>query len=385
MWPVQPVPMGCGLSSKVAAPEVQPEAPDAVQRFTPESVELEATATFTAFQSPSRGHKRYPEASPVRPGFSPLKPSPSLSAKSGSARSHRSLREDLRSTSPFRLSVFSASTERSLPGDSAFLWGSPQVLFQRLQQPTVPARGESLYDSDSEGEITKSSPLRLKSTHSSAFGSSISFLKWSASKRCFDAKIASAGPRWAHPPERTVAASAVGLPERTPEPPEVGAEERETPDEQRRLQKLAARACEVRELLRPKMNSEDDLLQVTDQVSRAIHFIAESLPHAAETLGVQPVGLVFQALLLRAGLGRGNLAQVELELILGEGKVEKLAWAAKELCELLRVKVEDDGDLSLALKVLEDCKRFFRALALVAQGRGTSSCQLLEDLMSIET
>ena len=52
-------------------------------------------------------------------------------------------------------------------GDSAFLWGSPQVLFQRFQQPTVPARGESLYDSDSEGEITKSSPLRLKSTHSS--------------------------------------------------------------------------------------------------------------------------------------------------------------------------------------------------------------------------
>ena len=98
------------------------QVPDAVRRFTPESVELEATATF-AFQSPSRGHKRS-EASPVRPGpgapgFSPLKPSPSLSAKSAksqsSARSRRSLREDLRSTSPFRLSVFS-STERSLPG-----------------------------------------------------------------------------------------------------------------------------------------------------------------------------------------------------------------------------------------------------------------------------
>lgn len=380
--------MGCALSSKVAAPETQPEVPDAVRRFTPESVELEATATFMAFQSPRQ--KRCLEASPVRPGFSPLKPSPSLSAKSAksasSARSQSQSLRDLRSTSPFRLSVFSA-TERSLPGDSAFLWGSPQVLLQRFQQPTVPAGGESLYDSDSEGEITRSSPLRLKSTHSSAFGSSVSFLKWSASKRCFDAKIASAG-RWAHPPERTVAAvaavaSAVGLPERTPEPPEVGAEE--TPDEQKRLQKLAARASEVRELLRPKMNSEDDLQQVTDQVSRAIHFIAESLPHAAETLGVQPVGLVFQALLLRAGLGRGNLTQVELERILGEGKVEKLAWAARELCELLRVKVEDDGDLSLALKVLEDCKRFFRALAFVAEGRGASSFHLLEVLINIET
>ena len=125
-----------------------------------------------------------------------------------------------------------------MSGDSAFLWGSPEVLFQRLQQQTVPARCESLYDSDSEGEMIKS--RNTQSTHSSAFGSSISFLKWSASKRCFDAKIASA-ERWAHPPERTVS---VGLPERTPEPPEVGVE-RETPDEQKRLQKLAARASEA--------------------------------------------------------------------------------------------------------------------------------------------
>lgn len=97
-------------------------------------------------------------------------------------------------------------------GDSAFLWGSPQVLFPRLQQQVRDC--ENLYDSDSEGEITRSkSPLRLKSAKSakSAFGSSISgisFLKWSASPKCL---IAS--DRW---------------------------------DEQRRLQKLAARACEVR-------------------------------------------------------------------------------------------------------------------------------------------
>ena len=111
-------------------------------------------------------------------------------------------------------------------GDSAFLWGSPQVLFPRQQQVRD---CENLYDSDSEGEITRSkSPLRLpKSAKSakSAFGSSISFLKWSASQKCFpDAKIAS--DRWGkHPPE---------------------GERFDTPDEQRRLQKLAARACEVR-------------------------------------------------------------------------------------------------------------------------------------------
>lgn len=346
--------MGCTYSSKVAAPDSVAPSAEGVEGSRPE--ELESTATWE-FPSPPC-HKRN-EASPV-------KPSP-LSVKSQGSEPR------FCSTSPFRLTVFSASTERSLPGDSAFLWGSAQVLFPRLQQQ-VRADCENLYDSDSEGEITRSSPLRLKSAR--AFGSSISFLKWSASQRCFqDAKIAS--DRWAHPPERTGEVL-----QRTETEPEV--ERFDTPDEQRRLQKLAARACEVKEVLRPKLHSENDLAQVGDQVSRAIHFIAESLPHAAETLGVQPSGLVFQALLLRAGLGRGNLAlSVELEPILGEGKAEKLAWAARELCELLRVKVEDDGDLSLAMTVLEDCKCFFRALAVVAQGRGISSFQLLEDLMKV--
>lgn len=125
------------------------------------------------------------------------------------------------------------------------MWGSPQVLFPRLQQQ-VRADGENLYDSDSEGEITRSSPLRFPKSAKSAFGSSISFLK-SASQKCFfaDAKIAS--DRWAHPPER--------VPERTTFQGEVlqrtfereaEGERFDTPDEQRRLQKLAARACEVR-------------------------------------------------------------------------------------------------------------------------------------------
>lgn len=353
--------MGCTYSSKVAAPDSVAPSAEGAEGSRPE--ELESTATWE-FPSPPC-HKRN-EASPV-------KPSP-LSVKSQGSEPR------FRSTSPFRLTVFSASTERSLPGDSAFLWGSPQVLFPRLQQQVRDC--ENLYDSDSEGEITRSSPLRLpKSAKSakSAFGSNISFL-WSASQKCFqDAKIAS--DRWAHPPERRVPTFQGEVLQRTFER-EAEGERFDTPDEQRRLQKLAARACEVKEVLRPKLHSENDLAQVGDQVSRAIHFIAESLPHAAETLGVQPSGLVFQALLLRAGLGRGNLAlSVELEPILGEGKAEKLAGAARELCELLRVKVEDDGDLSLAMTVLEDCKRFFRALAVVAQGKGISSFQLLEDLM----
>eukprot|EP00913_Durusdinium_trenchii_P035870 g33567.t1 len=53
--------------------------------------------------------------------------------------------------------------------------------------------------------------------------------------------------------------------------------------------------------------------------------------------------------------GRGSSAPaVELEPTLSEGKVEKLAWAARELTELLRVKIQDDGDLLLAMRVLED-------------------------------
>lgn len=124
------------------------------------------------------------------------------------------------------------------------MWGSPQVLFPRLQQQVRDC--ENLYDSDSEGEITRSSPLRLpKSAKSakSAFGSNISFL-WSASQKCFqDAKIAS--DRWAHPPERRVPTFQGEVLQRTFER-EAEGERFDTPDEQRRLQKLAARACEVR-------------------------------------------------------------------------------------------------------------------------------------------
>eukprot|EP00434_Breviolum_minutum_P019721 symbB.v1.2.017398.t1/scaffold1348.1/size123925/6 len=233
--------MGCTYSSKVAAPDSVAPSAEGAEGSRPE--ELESTATWE-FPSPPC-HKRN-EASPV-------KPSP-LSVKSQGSEPR------FRSTSPFRLTVFSASTERSLPGDSAFLWGSPQVLFPRLQQQ-VRADCENLYDSDSEGEITRSSPLRLKSAKSArAFGSSISFLKWSASQKCFppDAKIAS--DRWAHPPERERTFQGEVL-QRTFEREAEGFERFDTPDEQRRLQKLAARACEVKEVLRPKLHSENDLAQ----------------------------------------------------------------------------------------------------------------------------
>ncbi|CAJ1337542.1 unnamed protein product [Effrenium voratum] len=291
-------------------------------------------------------------ASPAsRPASCPAEASPRCSPEPAASPLLQTLRRasSERSRSPFRL-VLSAS-ERSLPGDSAFLW-SPVLIPKLRAQGSV--RAGDMYDSDSEAET---SGTRRKPA---------SFLKWSKSSRPAKPE------RWAHP--------AKPMPETTPEPPEVTAPQ-ESPDEQRRLQKLAFRAREVRQLLRPQMRSEEELAKVVAQVSRCSHFLAESLPHAAETVGVRPSGLVFQALLRRAGLGRAKPA-VELEPALG-GRVEKLALAAGELCQLLRVKVEDDGDLSLALKVLEDSKRFFRALSMMAEGRGTSSFRLLEELAAL--
>mmetsp|Transcript_63697 Transcript_63697/g.141835 ORF Transcript_63697/g.141835 Transcript_63697/m.141835 type:complete len:126 (+) Transcript_63697:1038-1415(+) len=122
------------------------------------------------------------------------------------------------------------------------------------------------------------------------------------------------------------------------------------------------------------------------QVARASHFLVESLPHAAATLDMHMLGPVFQALLLRAGLGRCSSAAAttaDLEHVFGKGKADKLAAAAREVCDLLRVKIEDDGDLRLAMTVLQDCERFLRGLAIVAERRGTQSFALLQELLKV--
>lgn len=151
-------------------------------------------------------------------------------------------------------------------------------------------------------------------------------------------------------------------------------------------QLLARRAWEVTGLLRPSLSGAEELSSVQEQLDQANHFLVESLPHAAETVGLTQVsGLVFQALLVRAGLGRGSGPERpsadELDAKLGKAKAMKLADRARELRGLLRVKVEDDGDLALARRVVHDCRRFIQGLAICSERRGMKNWELLQELL----
>lgn len=154
------------------------------------------------------------------------------------------------------------------------------------------------------------------------------------------------------------------------------------------VQQLSRRAWEVVGLLRPELSCAADLAEVDEQLARALDFLVETLPQAAEQLDVHPLGLVFQSLLLRAGAGRGTQGPGErpslarLDAALGQATADRLAARARDLCGLLRVKVEDDGDLALARRVLEDCRRFFRILAILAERHSTGTWEVLQEALA---
>ncbi|CAE8622785.1 unnamed protein product [Polarella glacialis] len=157
---------------------------------------------------------------------------------------------------------------------------------------------------------------------------------------------------------------------------------------QKQTQLLSGRAWEVVGLLRPDLTSSATLAEVDAKLSSALTFLEESLPKAGEMLQVKPLGLVFQALLLRAGVGRGafgaspeGLSAERFDEVLGKETADQLAASSLQLCELLRVKVEDDGDLALARRVVEDCRRFFRALAALSERHTVGLWELLQETL----
>ncbi|CAE8720364.1 unnamed protein product [Polarella glacialis] len=157
---------------------------------------------------------------------------------------------------------------------------------------------------------------------------------------------------------------------------------------QKQTQLLSGRAWEVVGLLRPDLTSSATLAEVDAKLSSALAFLEESLPKAGEMLQVKPLGLVFQALLLRAGVGRGafgaspeGLSAERFDEVLGKETADQLAASSLQLCELLRVKVEDDGDLALARRVVEDCRRFFRALAALSERHTVGVWELLQETL----
>lgn len=145
-------------------------------------------------------------------------------------------------------------------------------------------------------------------------------------------------------------------------------------------QRFSKQTWEISGLLRTKLCTEADFLQLREQISSHINFLVHDLPHACNMLSVQPQGLVFQGLLARVGCGRGAAslaAQARMDAILGEEHVNTLAESAQTLCSLLRVKIEDDGDLLLARRVLEDCQRCFHKISAAAEKSGVHAWQIL--------
>lgn len=144
------------------------------------------------------------------------------------------------------------------------------------------------------------------------------------------------------------------------------------------VQRLRGLAWEVASLLRPSLTCAADLLAVDRQQMEALSFIDEALPRAARILGSQACGPVFQALLaLSSGSNPGHSLRpgsarhisVSLENFAAKD-IDCLVSGADQLCRLLRLKIEDDGDLGMARKALQEGHNFFSDLWRCSEQRG---------------
>lgn len=154
---------------------------------------------------------------------------------------------------------------------------------------------------------------------------------------------------------------------------------------------LACQAWEFANVIRVPVRCEEDLMRIGAQLADANVFVAVTLPRVAKQLGADGNAVVFQALITQCKPGAhiasatfqstapACVSRVDLER-LGCTEVGSLAAGAKELCDLLRVKIGDDSDLVLARHVSQDCLRFLEHLREYAQRRGISSWQLFAKL-----
>jgi len=150
-------------------------------------------------------------------------------------------------------------------------------------------------------------------------------------------------------------------------------------------ERLSGRSWEVSSILRPPLASAADLESVESQLQEALTFLTETLPALAAEIGEQVSGLVFQALLARSSRtlpghsGRERCSSERLDGV-DSDQVARLVVDAEQLVALLRVKIEDDGDLALARTVLEDSIRFFWDLDQCAKWRDISPWELFEEV-----
>lgn len=151
------------------------------------------------------------------------------------------------------------------------------------------------------------------------------------------------------------------------------------------LQKLAPLLVEIEPplgILRSALEPESEYRTVRESIRQASKLLKDDLKNAANSLGHQGMGLVFQALLRRsnelcvgqaAETGSGAMYMDRDDRVAGSGvdldqlpggrdHANTLAMSTAKLVKLLRIKLEDDGDLTYA-----DCLPARRCPATAAQ------------------
>lgn len=152
------------------------------------------------------------------------------------------------------------------------------------------------------------------------------------------------------------------------------------------LERLSGRSWEVASVLRTGSSfaSDEDIETVEGSLISVLQFLAEDLPQAADSLGIIR-GRVFQALLSRSGrvlpghVERQREGAADITALNGK-TMETLLTGAEDLSSLLRVKIEDDGDLALARMVVEDCQRFFSDLRQCARAKGCGIWEMFREV-----
>eukprot|EP00041_Stephanoeca_diplocostata_P017594 m.357887 g.357887 ORF g.357887 m.357887 type:complete len:452 (+) comp20757_c0_seq3:245-1600(+) len=175
-------------------------------------------------------------------------------------------------------------------------------------------------------------------------------------------------------------------------------------------------------VLRIPLISEDDISAAKERVRDGADLVDTDLPVAAARLGRDKIGLLFQALLARgsqldAGHPAEDPAHVSAHAV-REGQEEpgcstdptaaagptmyaarddrtageglaldriadvavSLATRSARLVQLLRIKIEDDGDLKQASKTLRDIGQFFNRLDVLCAASSVSVQQALAEM-----
>ena len=138
-------------------------------------------------------------------------------------------------------------------------------------------------------------------------------------------------------------------------------------------------------VLRLTLLTEREVEEAKAAIAEGLAFLRQQLP-AAVGGGVR--GPAFQALLAHAGAAPavgspGTLYATRqdraggAELRLAEAEVAGLSAQAHSLVAMLRIKLEDDGDLELAQRALAECEAILDAAAAWGAGRGLRPAEAL--------